>query len=228
MPKSIPNLAPTPPSDDPHMRYFALTLAVSKGDMERVGHLLAEGWGKRPDDFPGRGALEIAAARGDLECLALLLNAGAEIDSKGGMGPTALACAAEAGHLDCMRFLLDRGADPHVRWERARVGLLHRCAFWGRLDCLRFLLDLGVGADDPDAHGLTPAMHAASQGQADCLALLLERGADLSARAGGGETLDLFAARGSPACQSVLQAFRDRQALGPIGQAGAPRGAPRV
>lgn len=95
-----------------------LVKAATKGDIERVKKLLAEGadvnykpWGANPPLF---SAVYFGSSEGHLAVLRLLLEKGATVDLPNGGGYSALMGAANKGHVAAMKILLAAGADPHL------------------------------------------------------------------------------------------------------------------
>ena len=169
--------------------------------------LLTDAAGATPELFTD--ALVEAVAEPDLDAVAVLLAAGADSRAPGPDGRSARRHALTAGvpaTLDLLgdgdSDLVDQLLEAVIRGdaERARVaaasGLVERlapadlatlvnAAEHGNTRSVALMLDLGfpIGTrrDDPDDDGAT-ALHAASwAGSADTVALLLERGADLTA-----------------------------------------------
>jgi len=71
--------------------------------------------------------------------------------------------------------------------------MLLSAAYGGNADILRALLALGLDVDDADQHGFTALMAASSFGHADAVRVLLEAGADRSARGNVGPMRNLTA-----------------------------------
>jgi ankyrin repeat protein len=157
-------------------------------------------------------ALVEAVAEPDLDALAVLLTAGADPDAPGPEGRSARRVALTAGVAATVELLGGGGDDPVERLLEALVtgdanaarsraaadpGLVDRlepadraalvaAAEHGNVAAVRLMLELGfpIGArrEATDDDGAT-ALHAASwAGSAETVALLLDHGADLTAR----------------------------------------------
>ena len=72
--------------------------------------------------------------------------------------------------------------------------MLHFAALLGRAGPLRFLLSRGASVHTTDGHGATPLFVAAAMGHADCVAALLDAGADANAAHPEGGALPLHVA----------------------------------
>jgi ankyrin repeat protein len=128
-----------------------------------------------PDSTP----LHVAARWGQKEIAEVLLNHKADVNAESRRCGTPLQLAVRGGHKDVAELLLARGATLDIF---AAVGL-------GRLDDVKRLLK-----DDPkrlsahDPGGYTPLHWAAETSQNGAAEILLERGADVAAKARGGLT----------------------------------------
>jgi ankyrin repeat protein len=136
----------------------------------------------------------------------------------------AALAAARAGGAKSLRLLLDRGADLGLfdevvgsdPEERLRCTMGIECAGRGRAEVLDVLLseDVGVSTECRDPrNGMTALMAAARFGHAACIAVLVDRGADVDARSeygsgamGGGSTAAMMAAENGHA--GALNALR--------------------
>jgi ankyrin repeat protein len=157
-------------------------------------------------------ALVEAVAEADLDAVDILLGAGADPDAAGPDGRSARRCALTAGVATTVELLGGAGADPVERLLEAIVtddgagarrlvasdaGLVARledadraalvaAAEHGNRASVGLMLELGfpidVRREGTDEDGAT-ALHAAAwAGSAETVALLLDHGADLSAR----------------------------------------------
>jgi ankyrin repeat protein len=124
-------------------------------------------------------ALVGAASNGHADIVVYLLDLGVRVDAipPRPETPTALEAAAERGHLELSSFLLDRGAKVRVvdgRGVRAAEGAAAYCD----VALLARIADAVESREAPRVlYG--PALALASRvGEASCVTLLLERGAD--------------------------------------------------
>ncbi|KAL4458684.1 hypothetical protein ABPG75_013549 [Micractinium tetrahymenae] len=157
--------------------------------------------------------LHIAAEAGDLEMMQLLVQAGALLDLRDASGSTPLHLALEAQDERALALLLRAGASPVLFSNDMGEDStpLHAAAAAGRPGILRALLDawpaerLPAAVNQPGENGWTPLMLSARRGSADCVRLLLERGADPAEKNGHGRTAaDIAAVNKRQAVVTVL------------------------
>lgn len=125
-------------------------------------------------------------------------------------GGTALHAAALHNRPECMPLLLRAGAlvDSPTRVEKRTPLML--AAMHGKIEVLRALLAARAQVGLVDDRWYTALHHAAASGSTDCVAALLEAGADASARRGDRKSAGEVAAEGKhETCVCLL-----RQALG--------------
>ncbi len=169
----------------------ALHLATWGGHTEIVRILLKHGADVNARDGSGDTPLMLAVRWGLPELMDLLLAHGADASIRDDQGRTLLHRAAEYGHVAVMRVLVSRGFDVDVQ---SRIGTpLHSAAFGRRLEATRFLLDNGAHPNLLGYLDWAPLHVAASGGPAhpsdpEIVKLLIERGADVSAKTDGGGT----------------------------------------
>src|SRR5438105_11636977 len=150
-------------------------------------------------DKPKANQLFKAAKAGDTEKLRELLSAGVPVDARDPDGRTALMCAAAADHFDAFMVLAEAAADLHAV-ALAQVDVLECAAEGGNVEIVRFLIEKGLpleGHWQPrsqvarrEGH-ITPLMSAAVNGHAEVVRLLLQAGADRSAKFAGQTALQL-------------------------------------
>lgn len=121
----------------------------------------------------GETALILAIENNALESAALLLEAGADPNTKT-FGFTPLMIAARASNYRAIELLLKHEANCQAK-NLYRQTALH---FVKNSDCCWLLLGADADPDMVDDFGWTPLMHAADQGDAKVIKLLLDAGAD--------------------------------------------------
>jgi ankyrin repeat protein len=208
---------------DPNVRSDAglTALMLAATDAAKTQLLLAKGANVNLRSEDGRTALHIAAMSGETGIVKRLLNAGAGVNFNGGDSP--LAHAATAGNVELVQMLIEAGA-PVTRQagvsaligaanaecaicldvlaeeaEPVAMGMaLDAAADMGSVALMKQLLDQHAPIEAHDLFGGgTPLMLAAAS-ERDALPkvrLLLERGADRTAKSELGETALEFAMR---------------------------------
>jgi ankyrin repeat protein len=191
------------------------------GSSEVVKALIAAGAKVDAVNGAGGNAVVAAAESGDLNTLRALLDHGGDPDSKthiieSGAEVSALMMTAVMGHIDCVKLLLDRGANVNLRTEHGNA--LSFAASANRHDVARLLLDRGIDADVAGQRllsfrrgdkGLTPLIYASlsERNDATLVKWLIERGANVNAKASSGETpLSVAMKRGNTKIVAALVA----------------------
>jgi len=193
--------------------------AVSIGDLDKVKMFvnrdptLAASKGQF-----GMSLLHLAAWHGQKEVAVFLLANHADVNGRTNEQKTPLHYAAQYGHLDVVGLLLANGADVTAK-TNYRETALHLAAMNGKknvvdalaahnaeydifdavavgdLDRIKILLKQHVDlAPSNEQYGDTPLQMAATAGQKDAAALLLDNGASIDARDRLGQTPLLDAA----------------------------------
>jgi ankyrin repeat protein len=141
-----------------------LAEAVKVADARLVGMLLDAGSDANVPNQEGQTALMLAARAGSLDVAELLVSHGADVNAKEKWrGQTALMWAADARSAELTRFLIARKADVNVRaiandWPTQMTGEPRN--------------------QYRPTGGMTPLLYAARSGCKDCVAALLDAGAD--------------------------------------------------
>uniref|UniRef100_A0A0A9G7G9 RING-type E3 ubiquitin transferase n=1 Tax=Arundo donax TaxID=35708 RepID=A0A0A9G7G9_ARUDO len=137
---------------------------------------------------------------------------------------TPLMLAAMHGKIDCVLRLLEAGANILMFDSVHARSCLHHAAYYGHADCLQALLSAAETTpvaeswgflrfvNVRDEHGATALHLAARQGRPECVHLLLEKGAIVSAPTGsygfpGSTALHLAARGGNLECIRELLAW---------------------
>ncbi|TAJ08015.1 MAG: hypothetical protein EPO61_11265 [Nitrospirae bacterium] len=191
----------------------ALHFAADKGRAEVVRFLLDQGASVNVKAKSGSTPLLLAAQSGSLEVVRLLLDRGAEVNVETGAGKghinwTPLTVAVEANSLELVQLLLSKGADPNLPDDPTIAPLAHAARKNNR-EMVRLLLEHKAHAGKEYALRMM-ALH----GDVETVRLLLDRGADVNDRGGGGWTALKEAAWGNDAGKQlrVIQLLLERGA----------------
>ena len=157
-----------------------------------VEALLAKGAKIEAQDARGRTPLYRAAAEGKNDALNLLIEHKAEVNHKANDGSTALLEAVTFGKMETVQILLAHGADVSIADASSNTPLMvasEGTAYMpNNVPEVTALLAAGAKVDVVDARGRTPLYRAAAEGKVDAMQLLLDKKADLNARASDGST----------------------------------------
>jgi len=188
--------------------------AALHDDTDEVYRLLNARVDPRVSDIDHRTALHVAAEEGNLSCVKILVEASKRvplskvedglskadlvseasysiIDVVDRFGMTPLTSAEANLKKDVVEYLLANGAQgkeggPGNNHEQTFV--LCNLAARGDLDSMRKLLQAGAQADCHDYDFRTPLHLASEEGHADCVALLLDRKANINCQDRWGHT----------------------------------------
>ena len=160
--------------------------SIRNNDLTALRSLVRE-HGTTAADSRGQTPLMIAAAFGSFEATQLLVDAGADVKAVSASGLTALHLAAGAGDIRKVRLLVERGADIHARSQMGRTPLLVAAYTHGASDTVAFLLGKGADPNTADGSRITPLIGASNVNDVASARLLMERGADIGARAEVGQ-----------------------------------------
>lgn len=177
----------------------ALHWAAYHGDVELVTALLEAG--ADPNAINHFGSLPLAEAINVLndELVTLLLDEGANPNAANADGETVLMTAVRTGDADIVRTLLGHGADPNAQETWRDQTALMWAADDAAPEIVRLLLEAGAEPDvraawndwerqvtsEPRAQyrpsgGMTALLYAARAKCADCVAALLDAGAEIN------------------------------------------------
>lgn len=176
----------------------ALHWAVYREDLELVRLLLARSADPdRRNDY-GATPMTVASEHGSFPVLQALVEAGGDIESPNAEGQTLLMAVARTGNVNSAGLLLERGARVDTRETWGGQTALMWAAAQRQPAMVRLLLEHGADANargkdhdwprwvtsEPrvkplDPGGYTPLLYAAREGCVDCVAALLDGGADI-------------------------------------------------
>ncbi|XP_072983338.1 E3 ubiquitin-protein ligase XB3-like [Typha latifolia] len=200
--------------------------AVQVGDLEMVEAILSTDPDMlyRTTVYDRLSALHIGAANGQIEVVSAILDGPVHPDVVNRHKQTPLMLAAMHGKIECVQKLLEAGANILMFDSLHGRTCLHHAAYYGHLDCLKSILSAAQSTSVADSwgftrfvnvrddNGATPLHLAARQGRPDCVHILLDSGAIVSASTGaygfpGSTPLHLAARRGSLDCIRELLAW---------------------
>ena len=189
--------------------------AIRANDLAQLKSLITGG-DVNIKDRRGATPLMYAAAVGSPEAVKLLLAAGADAKVKNAFDVTPLIWAA--ANFEKVRLLVEAGADVNARSKQGMTPLMVAASTAGSIDIVRFLIAHGatlkgvVTAAEPAAAApgdkggmaqarmssgtgeVTPLLAAATANDLEMARLFIEKGVDVNAANGRGDTPLLYAA----------------------------------
>ena len=165
----------------------ALSLAVANGNAAMVELLLKAGAKAAQSEPTGETLLMIAAQVGEPSVVKLLLDHGAGVNDRDPhFGQTALMFAARAGHAGIASMLIARGANLSVATKLgdppAWVKPNSQAGYGFGIGIIRGGTPADRGRRDAATGGMTAIHHAARQGHADVVEVLVKAGAAVNPR----------------------------------------------
>ncbi|XP_058810211.1 transient receptor potential channel pyrexia [Phymastichus coffea] len=189
--------------------YAAIHYTAERGDSNCLKVLLDAGCLVDIATRKGETALHLTAEAGCVESLEMLLAKGANPALKNRRCQTALHLAARTHSLECVESLLQHsGSDPNVDDNDGRTAL-HMALGRSLLayDVTEMLISWKAQVNKADKYGYTPLHVAALNELSQCVDILIQHGADLSARTKGGTSALSIILRKTP---SSLNCFKHR------------------
>lgn len=171
-----------------------LHIAASGGKLDVLKFLLSHveklsDWINLPDDR-GMTMLINATISESLECMKYLLDHGADVNMRNKDGACAMHFAASDGNISRIALLCSHHAN--LTFMSQSGSPLHWAAGKGHAEVLKFLLEQEEGlklVNLPNSSGVPPIIMAAANGSDECVAVLIEHGADVGAVLSGHVTL---------------------------------------
>lgn len=190
----------------------ALHWAVYKKDLELVEMLLDEDADPDMRNDYGATPMTVASEHGDFAIMQALVEAGGDIESPDSEGQTLLMAVARTGNTATAKLLLDNGANVNARESWGGQTALMWAAAQAQPAMVRLLVERGAVVDERskdhewpryvtseprvkplDDGGFTPLLYASREGCVDCVAALLDGGANINMPDLWGETPLLMA-----------------------------------
>lgn len=172
-------------------------------ETERVRELLAAGASVESPEM----MVNCCAFR-SLGVVQQMVAAGANVNATTKRGGTPLMACGDSHQIT--RLLLSHKADPFLVDSRGRNALHYASGrFCNSSPVVRLLLRAGIDIDSRDHDGVTPLMLACRTNRTDSIVSLLEKGADIDAVDGKGDSVEDHARKGGylyPLCE--LKAWR--------------------
>ncbi|XP_031618662.1 transient receptor potential channel pyrexia [Contarinia nasturtii] len=177
-----------------------LHTAAALGNIQCMKLLLAYGADVRSQFGKKRmTALHLAAQDDYTDCVKMLLEHGANVNAKNVDGKTPLHLACLSQCAETVEILIANGADVNETYSDGRTALHAAIVKESKcLECTRNLLLADADVNRADNYGYTPLHIAALNESSACAFLLIEHGADITARTGGGITALSFIVRRTP------------------------------
>lgn len=177
-----------------------LHIAAEMGYIESLKALLNKGADVTSQMGSKRNtALHLAAEDDYSECVEALIEAGANINARNSDDQTPLHVACLSQSVETVDLLIKHGADVTAVYRDGRTALhasiVKETSSW---DCTRSLLESKVDVNKPDHFGYTPLHIAALNEFSSCAFMLIEYGADITARTNGGVSALSFIVRRTP------------------------------
>ncbi len=199
-PGANPRIATKPP---PAVVEDILVKAARAGDVEAITKAVTEGKNLELLDSGGATLLGIAARSKQAEVVRVLLEAGAELEALDRKGRTPLMAAVQTheSSAEVVEALVAKGANVNTRGSIiGGTPLSWAAGPFRNPEITAALLAANADVNTTDNRGMTPLMWAAAYGAPATVKVLLDAGADATAKNKQGKTsLDIARQKGSDA-----------------------------
>lgn len=171
-----------------------LVMAAYSGRLEMVYTMLQHGANPNAAQSPGITALSVAAATNNVHMLDLLVSNGADINFRAEQGDSILMLACSQNAIDTVQVLLALKANPNIPDFNGVTPLIYTIARCETPSVIcRMLLEHGADPNIAMKDGTTALMAAVLRDDVECARLLLNFGANVSAKDASGKTALEFA-----------------------------------
>lgn len=158
--------------------------ATTKGDVESVRALLAQGANPDARNDERATALLIATHADNVELAKILIDAGADVNAKDAIQDSPYLYAGARGHLEILRMTLAHGADIKSTNRYGGTALIP-ASERGHVETVKTLIEAGVDVDHINNLGWTALIEAVILGDGgvrhqQIVELLVDAGADTS------------------------------------------------
>ncbi len=162
--------------------FLEFTPLMQARDLPTVAYLVSRG-ADVSAEAKGESLLWRFTGRPDV--LEFLLERGLDVNKRALDKDTPLIVAAGYGTPEAVAFLLSKGARVNDANESGRTALHNACQYGRKTEIVDILLRHNADPNLKTKKGATPLMLASWQGKTDAVALLLGRGADVTAMTAG-------------------------------------------
>lgn len=156
--------------------------SAKSGDGDAIKHLLKKAADANASKADGTTALHWAALRDDLNIARMLIQAGADPGAANDYGATPMWLACTNRSHAMVKELLAARANPDAALWSGETPLMN-CARTGATEAVAAMLAAGANVNAAESnYNQTALMWAAAAGHADITGMLIDRGADISAK----------------------------------------------
>jgi ankyrin repeat protein len=158
-----------------------VALAAAGNHIACLEVLQRHGFAMDFDDGNGETPIFSAASAGSADAIRFLGQYDDNFSPKDKFGATAILVAAYGEHIEAIETLLNLGAGLR-ECDLAGMNLLHYAVAGSRPNVITWAVSQAISVNDANLKGETPAHLSAKNGDVECLAALLDAGANLDIR----------------------------------------------
>jgi ankyrin repeat protein len=158
-----------------------LHCASQYGSAEDMNFLVSKGADINAKTWSDWTPLHFTCRYGDTETVILLVSAGVDVHAKTNDGWTAILLACRYGSKETVSFLVSKGADVH-----ASSSLIHKKASAS--------VPPVFGSSEKNSDAWTPLLLASGFGSTETVSFLVDKGANVNAKPGDGDSTALYIA----------------------------------